>query len=172
MSSVQPISSAAISALIWELESNADAVFGASPIGASVVTPATPVPSGRRLYRAMSRLRTKTLPKVIASMNTEQTTFVRRTEVADPSDPLSIQFVSTTEDVYAYVFGASDQSLEKGFLSISDFEVIVAAHDLSAPLTERDAVRIDGKDHDIIGIIPYPKFPDPIAYRYLVKRAA
>lgn len=169
--SVQPLSSASLSALIWELENDAVSVFGSSPIGAESSANTT-VASGKRLYRAMRRLRNKRLPAVIASMNTTETTFVRRLEVADESDPLAVRFISTTESAFSYIFGPSEENMEKGFLSVSDYEVIVAANDLSAALTEKDAVRIDGRDHDIVGVIPYPKFPFPIAYRLLVKRAA
>lgn len=171
MSAIQPISSAAFSALIWELESDAESVFGDSPIGADAA-PAETIPSGKRLLRAMTRLRTKRLPAVIASMNTSETTFVRRTTVVDGSDPLSVNQTLVTETAFAYIHGPSDESLERGNVSIADYEVVVAAYDLTAPLTEKDAVRIDGRDHDIIEIIPYPVFPSPIAYRYRVKRAA
>jgi hypothetical protein len=160
-----------LSALVWELETNAEAVFGASPFNTVAPTPSTAL-AGKRLYRAMERLRTRRLPAVIASMNVSKTTFVRRFESVDASDPLAVTQINTTEDVYAYIYGPSDQNLAKDYLSVSDFEVVCAANDLSAPLTEKDAVRIDGRDHDIIGIIPYPQHPSPIAYRFLVKRAA
>lgn len=168
--SVQPNSSAALSALVWELEANAENVFGPSPIDASSSVES---PARGRLYRAMTRLRTRTLPSVIASMNTSKTTFVRRSASIDDSDPLAVTQITTTEAAYAYIFGPSEGALEKGFLSVSDFEVIVAANDLpGGALSERDAVRIEGRDHDIVGIIPYPKFPAPVAYRLMVKRAA
>lgn len=171
--SVQPLSAASLSALVWELEQDAEAVFGPSPIGEDSNPPsASPIPYGGRLYRAMRRLQTRTFPNVLASLNTTQLTLIHRTETPDVSDPLYVTVTSTSETVNGYIFGPSDESLEKGLISVSDFEVIVAANDLASPMDEGDSVQIDGKPHDIVGIVPYPKFPLTVAYRFLAKRAA
>lgn len=171
MISSQPLSSSAIAALIWEL--NALDALGPNPLEvADSDASNTPAVAGKRLARALDRLRSRGLPKTLQSLNTSRITVVRRTRTSTADNPLGSTYVVTTEYVYAAVIGASAESLERGFLSIQDYEVIIAAQALTTPLTESDAIRIDGSDYDIIGIRGYPQVPSPVAYRYWLKKAS
>lgn len=170
--SVQPLSSAAFSSLIWELDNgNYEAIFGANPIeeGGDPPTVEAELALGR-LASALAFLRNKVIPRVINSLNTSQITLVHRTQSSVSGDPLGRSFTEETETIYAVIAGPTTESLEKGLLDISDYEVLVPAYTLDTPLTEEDGVRIGGLEYDIVAIQAYPKVPDPVAYRYWCKR--
>lgn len=170
---VQPLSSTAFASLIWELDlnGNASALFGPNPLN-----PSTPTVEGEqilgRLASVLSLLRTKVIPRVFNSLNTSQITVLHRTLSRVSDDPLGKQFVVVAETIYAVVSGPTTESLQRGLLDVSDYEVLIPAHTLDSPLTEEDAIRIDGLDYDIVGIQGHPKIPSPVAYRYWCKRIA
>ena len=172
--SVQPWSSAAFSSLIWEIDNNASAVFGASPINTSTTEPTEPEVEMAlgRFASALAFLREKVVPRVINSLNTSQITVIHRSEGAVAGDALGVARSETEEDIYAVISGPTTESLERGLLDVSDYEVLIPSHTLDAPLTEEDAIKIDNIDYDVVGIQAHPKVPDPVAYRYWCKRAA
>lgn len=170
--SVQPLSSAAYASLIWELDNgNYEAIFGANPIEEGANPPAVEAELALgRLATALRFLREKVVPRVINSLNTSQITLVHRTQSNVAGDPIGRTFSEETETIYAVIAGPTTQSLERGLLDISDYEVLVPAYTLDTPLTEEDAVRISGLEYDIVAIQAYPKVPDAVAYRYWCKR--
>lgn len=172
MTSINPLSSAAASALIYELQTLPDG-FGDSPIG-SVVSSDTDTPgvSGKRLAKALARLRTRTFPLVMQALSSSQIEVVRRVRGSVAGDPLATRDISTLQAVNAAVMGPSAENMATGLLQVGDLEVIVAANELTSPLTTRDAVRIDGIDYGVVGIQGYPQVPAPVAYRYMLKKAA
>jgi hypothetical protein len=173
--SVQPLSSSAFASLIWEIDQNAEAL-GPSPlnVGDDVITPAIPA----RLCRfasALKLLREKVVPHVWQCLHesaTQKVTVIRRTEANVSGDPLGKTTIRTSEDHYVVISGPTTESMERGLLDMSDYEVLIPAHTLQMSLTEEDAIRIDGIDHDIVGIQSHPKSPNPVAWRYWCKRAA
>ena len=168
---VQPISSAAFSSLIWELDNNAEAVFGASPINVGGDPPSveTEMVLGR-LAGAMSFLRTKVVPRVMNSLNTTTIVLVHRSESAVAGDPLGRSYTSTTETIYGTIAGPSHDDLETGLMSKSDYRVLVPAYTLGSEMTEEDAVRIGGLDYGIMRLQAHPKHPSPVAYSFIAKR--
>lgn len=170
--SVQPISSAAFSSLIWELESaSASALYGASPLQSGEGESANPVLIGR-LSKVLSFMREKVIPRVWSSINTSEITIVRRSEAAISGDALGVRWIETTETLYCIVSGPTTETLEKGLLEMSDYEVVIPANTLGTVLNEKDAIIIGGVYHDIVAIQGYPKVPNPVAYRFWCKRAA
>lgn len=170
--SVQPVSSAAMSALIWELDSGAEDIFGPSPIG-DTSNPSTPGIGARgKLARVLQMLRRRVLPRVVQSMNMSKITIIYRTRIGDPDDPLASQESTATAEVFAVVSGPTAENLENGFLSVSDYEVLIPAISLNFPLDESDSIEIDTVKHDIVGFQAHPKTPAAVAYRYMIKRAA
>lgn len=170
MSSIQPLSTAAFSALIWEIDpTGAEALYGPAPFGTSGVSPTL-----GRLAAVLELVRTRILPQVVASMNTSEIVIVRRGVVAldADNDPLGVRYSSTTQTLKAVIAGPTVESMEAGLLEKSDYEVLIPVHTLSGALATSDAIRIDYIDHDIVGIRAHPKTPSPVAYRYLCKRAA
>ena len=169
--STNPISAAAYSALVWEIENNAEAIFGANPIndGGNPPSVETEMVLGR-LASVMSLLRTKVVPRVMNSLNTSQITLVHRSESAVAGDPLGKTNTLTTETIYATISGPSHEDLEKGLMSVSDYRVLVPAYTLGTLMNEDDAVRIDGIDYDITRLQAHPKTPDPVAYSFIAKR--
>ena len=167
--SVQPVSSAAFASLIWELDSGAVSVFGPAPFPVSGYLPAA---VGKRLARVLDYVRGTIVPAVLASLNWTQVTIVRRVLTADPGDPLDVTNAGTESSVYAVLSGATMENIEKGLLAASDFEALVPASALSTPLTKNDAIKIGGVHFDIVGIQGYPRVPTPVAYRFMLRRAA
>lgn len=169
-SSVQPISSAAMSALIQELESGSSALFG-DPFAF------TPVPSpsagvSLRLARVLAKLRTSTLPMVVRSMNLSKVKVIWRSRVVpDDDDPLAVRYSTSESDVFAVVAGPSADDLDEGFMAASDYWALIPAANLQFNLDENDAIEIDGAIHDIVRIQAHPKTPPAVAYRYMCKRA-
>lgn len=122
-----------------------------------------------RIARILDRLRTQIVPEVIAGMNTDPVTIVRRVRTADPTDSLAYTWVETEEQVYAVLHEPSAENMETGLMTISDYEVLIPVH-CAAILDEHDAIRIDGADFDVVGIQHHPKQPNAVAYRYWAKR--
>jgi hypothetical protein len=172
--SIQPLSSAAFMSLIWEIDPNASAALGQSPINTETTEPTEPEVEMAlgRFASALKFLREKVVPRVINSMNTSQITVIHRSEGAVAGDPLGVARSETPEEIYAVIAGPTTESLERGLLDVSDYEVLIPSFTLDAPLTEEDAIQIDSIYYDIVGIQAYPKVPEPIAYRYWCKRAA
>lgn len=170
MSAIQPISSAAMSSLIWEIDPDgAEALFGPSPLesGGSGGSPLT-----GRIARVLALLRDSVIPRVWRSANTSEVTIVRRYDSALADDPLGVRYITTTEDLYAVISGPTVESMESGLLEVSDYEVLIPQSTLGTQLSTSDAIQIDGIECDIVGIRAHPKIPIPVAYRYLCKRAA
>lgn len=173
MSSIQPISSAAFSSLIWELDEGAEALYGESPISEGGDPPSveTEMVLGR-LAGALSFLRTRVVPRVMNSLNTSPITLVHRSEASVSGDPLGRSHTLTTETIYGTIAGPSHDDLESGLMSKADYRVLVPAYTLDSLMTEEDAVRIDGLDYDITRLQGHPKTPSPVAYSFIAKRVA
>ena len=170
MPSIQPVSTAALAALVWEIDEGAEDVFGANPIDDSGSSSSGDVGAQNgKLARVMSLLRDRIVPSVVASLNTSSVTIVRRTKSYDSATSISSSWVVSTETVDAIISGPSAEALEQGLLSISDYEVLIPANS-AAVLDETDAVRIDGKDYDVVRIQHHPHTPPAVAYKYMVKR--
>lgn len=170
--SVQPISSSAMSALLWELENgNAEALYGASPFGLAEGDSSPPIMVGR-LARVLAFMRDRVVPSVMRSLNTSQITVIRRNKVSISDDPLGVRWVEAAQTIYAVISGPTAESLERGLLDISDYEVLIPANTLGTSLTDKDALQIGGVYHDVVAIQGYPKVPAPVAYKYCCKRAA
>ena len=169
--SVQPITSAAMSALIWELDLNANAVavFGPTPIGGQPAAPTGQMLLGR-LAGVLEVLRERVVPNVFNSLNRSQITIVHRAESSVAGDPLGVKYTETGEDIYAVISGPTTETLERGLLDISDYEVLIPAHTLGTIITENDGFIIDSIFYDVVSVQAYPKVPDPVAYRYFAKR--
>lgn len=171
--SIQPVSSAAFSALVWDLDNNAEAIFGASPVndGGNPPSVESEMVLGR-LAGALSFIRRRVVPRVMNSLNTSELTLVHRSEANVSGDPLGKQYVITTELIYGTIAGPSHDDLETGLMSKADYRVLVPAYTLDTYMTEEDAVRIDGIDYDITRLQAHPKAPDPVAYSFIAKRVA
>lgn len=169
--SVQPISSAAFASLIWEIDNNAEAVFGDTPIGFGGEPPSveSEMVLGR-LAGALSFLRQRVVPRVMNSLNTTQMTLVHRTESTIAGDPLGKKTTSTTETIYGTIAGPSHDDLETGLMTKADYRVLVPAYTLNSLMNEDDAVRIDGIDFDIVQLQAHPKQPNAVAYSFIAKR--
>lgn len=168
--SVQPLTGSAASALIHELES-VESVLGANPFNAALPADGLAI-TGKRISRAMARLRGRTLPVMLRSMNTTEITVSRSVRADVESDPLGSSFTTTSETVYAAVLGPTAETMANGFLQESDFEVIVAASDLAEPLDKNSIITIASVDYDVIAMRGYPQVPEPVAYRYWLKKVA
>ena len=170
--SVQPISSAAMSSLLWEIDSgSATALYGASPFSSGEGASGDPVLIGR-LSKAIAFLRDKVVPRVWGSLNVSEITVVRRSEAAIEGDALGVRWIEVSDTVYAVISGPTTETLERGLLETSDYEVLIPANILGTPLTENDAVVIDSAHFDVVGVQAHPKVPNAVAYRYWCKRAA
>lgn len=169
--SINPISGAAFSSLIFEIENNVSALFGPSPLDYTPTAPEQEMALGR-LSSALAFLRDRVVPRVFNSLNTSQITIIRRSESAVAGDPLGKVRSETADTVYAVISGPTSESLERGLLDVSDYEVLIPAYTLGAPLTEEDAIKIDDVNYDIVGIQGHPKVPSPVAWRYWCKRVA
>jgi len=169
--SVQPISSAAFSALIWEIDDNAEAVFGASPIedGGDPASVESQMVLGR-LAGAISFLKRRVVPRVMNSLNTSQLTLVHRSESSVLGDPLGKSHTLTTELIYGTIAGPSHDDLTTGLMSKADYRVLVPSYTLSSAMNEDDGIRIDGIDYDITRLQAHPKMPNPVAYSFIAKR--
>lgn len=172
-SSVQPLSTAAASSLIHELES-VEIFLGASPIGATGTTPniTQNALAGKFLAKVLDRLRSRILPAMLSSLNRTEITVTRSTRTDVAGDPLGSSYIESTETVYAAIIGPSAESMENGFLQEGDFEAIIAANDLTAPLEKNSTVTIASVDYDVVAIRGYPQVPNPVAYRYWLKKVA
>lgn len=172
MSAIQPVSSAPLSGLIWELDSGADLVFGDSPFDASPTTPPASAAFGKKLASVFDYLRSTVWPAIMDSANMTQIQIIYRSQTIDPSDVLNVTTVETSFDIYGTITGASAKNIERGFVIATDFECLVAADDLSwVPTARRDAVRFDGVTYDIVGVLPCPNIPSPVGYRFFLRRA-
>lgn len=172
MSSTEPLSSAALAAMIWDMDPNASTVFGESPYDALP----TPLPSsglfGKRLASVLDYMRQNIWPAIFDSLNTTQIQIVFRTQVVDATDPLYVTTSETTIDIYGAVMGATAKNIERGFVVASDFECLVAADDLTGvPTAEKDAVKVGGVTYDITGVLPCPRIPPAVGYRFFLRRA-
>ncbi len=168
--SVHPYSGSAFSALIWEFDPNA-AALGANPIGAQPPSVEQPI-IAKRLARALQTLRERIIPRVWNSLNLSMVNVIHRSEANISGDPLGKRNVETSEEIYVVVGGPTAEMLEKGLLTVDDYECIIPTFTLNARLTEEDAIEIDGIYYDIVGVQDLPKIPDPVAYRYQLKRVA
>lgn len=168
MSSVQPLSSAAASALVFELETTQSSVYGTNPLTGGAATATAPF--GGRLSRGLARFRESTLPRVMASLSTSSITVQRAFTSTDEADPLARRFVTTSAAVNALVLGPTTDTLNQGWLSVGDYEVVVAAKDFGEELTTKDSVVIGSLVYDVVKSQGYPQVPEPVAYRYWCKR--
>ena len=164
--SLQPISTAAMSGLIQELEAGSSALFG-DPFA---TTPAYPgdVPHMGKLARVLRKLREKTIPLVIRSMNMAEITVVYRSRVGKPEDPLGSRFSTSSLDLYAAVSGPTEETMAQAWKVTPMYDVLIPAVFLTYPLDENDGVTLDGTTYDVIGIQAYPQTPPPVAYRYIL----
>lgn len=173
MTSTEPLSSAALSSTIWDLDPNAYLIFGDSPY--NYVAPAAPSASlfGKKLASALDHVRYTIWPAVFDSLNLTQIQIIYRSQTIDPTDVLNVTTVETSYDVNGVIVGASARNIERGLVIASDFECLVSAADLqSAPSARRDAVRYNGANYDIIGVLPCPSVPPVVGYRFFLRRAA
>jgi hypothetical protein len=171
VSSIQPLSSAPTSGLVWEIDAGSTSLFGDTPW--SDTEPEPVFPTGGRLSKRLAYLRQKAVPRMIASLNTSQVTVIYRgARTQDANDPLATSYTTTQRSAYAVVVGPTADSLERGLLSASDYEVIIAANDLPTPLGPLDSIILDGVAHDVVEARGHPRVPGPVLWRYLVKRVA
>lgn len=174
MSSTEPLSSAAISALIWDMDASpaVEALFGDSPYN---VVP-TPPPSyslfGKKLASVFDYMRQKVWPAIMDSANLTQIQVIYKSQSIDPSDVLNVTTVENSFDVYGTITGAQAKNIERGLIIASDYECLVAADDLiTVPTAKRDGIRMDGVTYDIIGVLPCPQVPPAVGYRFFLRRA-
>ena len=172
MTAIQPLSSAPISGLIWEIDDSATTIFGESPLNYSPAVPPVSNAFGKRLSSIFDHMRSTVWPSILDSLNTTQITYVRRAFSADSSDPLDVDVSETTTAVYAAVMGASIQNIERGFITASDYEALIAAASLGFEPVEDDAIRFGGTTYDLIGFQAFPQVPPAVAYRIFLRRAA
>ena len=169
--SVQPYTATAFSALIWEFDPNASAL-GPNPIGAQPPMVEQPI-IAKRLARALQTLRERIIPRVWNSLNLSMVNVIHRSEAnISGSNGLGKRTVETSEAIYVVIGGPTAEMLEKGLLTVDDYECIIPCFTLNARLTEEDAIEIDGIYYDIVGVQDLPKVPEPVAYRYQLKRTA
>lgn len=172
MAGTEPLSSAALASMIWDMDPNASTVFGESPYDA---LPA-PLPSsglfGKRLASVLDYMRQNIWPAIFDSLNTTPIQIIFRTQVVDVDDPLYVTTSETSLDIYGAVMGATAKNIERGFVIASDYECLVAANDLTGvPTATRDAVRVGGVNYDITGVLPCPRIPPAVGYRFFLRRA-
>lgn len=172
MAGTEPLSSAALAALIWDMDPNADAVFGESPYDAAI----TPLPTsglfGKRLASVLDYMRQNIWPAVFDSLNTTPIQIVFRTQVVDVNDPLYVTTSETSLDIFGAVMGATAKNIERGYVVASDYECLVAADDLTGvPTAQRDGVTVGGVTYDITGVLPCPRIPPAVGYRFFLRRA-
>lgn len=172
MTSTEPLSSTAISSTIWDIDANADVLFGDSPYNYSYTPPPSASLFGKTLASVYDYMRQTIWPSIMDSANTTQIQVVYKSQSVDPSDVLNVTTVETTFDVYGVVTGASAKNIERGLVVATDFECRIAAYDLTTvPTARRDAVRVGGVNYDIVGILPCPNVPSPIGYVFFLRRA-
>ncbi|MEM6413195.1 MAG: hypothetical protein AAF720_00875 [Pseudomonadota bacterium] len=171
MSSKAPLSSTASSSLIWEIDGNATQVFGPSPIGYGATTPSIGF-ANKRLARVLEKLRENILPKVIDSANLFKIYVIRRSRVADQSDPLATRWLSISTPVYGMVAGPTIKDVEQGFMAMSDLKVLIAHKDLQTTLSENDVIEINTVRYDVVQSQGHPYVPTPIGYWYAIRRMA
>jgi len=164
--SVQPISTAAMSGLIQELEAGSSAFFGDPFAG----VPAYPGDDGRigKLARVMRKLREKTLPFVVRSINLSRITVVNRSRVGDPDDPLASRYSTCDAQIYAAVSEPTPEIMAQQWRATPKYEVLIPAVFLTYPLDENDGVTLDGTTYDIVGLQTFPHTPPAVAYRYVL----
>ena len=174
MSSVGTVSSGSLSALVHEIEG--DAVgnqFGTNPITASGSSGSAAIPVGR-YGRWLNRMRTRVIPRLFAEANTdlEQIQLILNLRVKDGRNSLSYTNSTAIQTIDAVVTGPSAEMLERGFLSASDYEVMVAANDITVGISEKHRVKFDNAVFSIVDIRPIPRRPYAVAYKFGIKRAA
>lgn len=174
MSSIGTISGGGISSLIHEVEG--DAVgnqFGANPIVESERFDSVPIPVGR-YGRWLHRMRTRVIPRLFAEANTdvEQIQLILNVRVKDGRNSLSYKNSTALQTIDAVVTGPSAEMLERGFLSASDYEVMVPAKNITVGISEKHRVKFDNAVFSIIDIRPVPRRPYPVAFKFGIKRAA
>ena len=168
--SIQPYTSAAFSSLVWEFDPNASAL-GANPISAQPPSVEQPI-IAKRLARALQTIRERIIPRVWNSLNLSMINVIHRSTANIAGDPLGKRTVETKEAIYVVIGGPTAEMLEKGLLTVDDYECIIPTFTLNSKLTEEDAIEIDGIYYDIVGVQDLPKVPDPVAHRYQLKRVA
>lgn len=172
MTSTEPLSSTALSATIWDIDPNAYLLFGDSPYNSVVTPPPSSTVFGKKLASVMDYMRYTIWPAIFNSLNLTQIQIIYRSQSIDPSDVLNVTTVEMALDIYGVIMGPSAKNIERGLLIASDFECLVAANDLtSAPTAKRDAVRYNGVNYDIIGVLPCPSVPPVVGYRFFLRRA-
>lgn len=172
MSSTQPTSSAPLSALIWDIDADAEAVFGDSPYNFVATPPPSSSAFGKKLASVMDYMRQTIWPAIFDSLNLTQIQVIYKSQSIDPSDVLNVTTVETSFDVYGAVMGASAKNIERGLVIASDFECLIAADDLTTvPTAKRDAIRVGGVNYDVIGVLPCPQVPPAVGYRFFLRRA-
>lgn len=172
MPGINPNSSAPTSGLVWDVDPSATAVFGDSPYNYSPTPPPSSSVFGKKLASVLDYMRLTIWPSIFDSLNLTQIRVIYRSQVIDPSDVLNVSMSETSLDVYGAVTGAQVQNIERGLVIASDYECLIAANDLpSVPTARRDAIRVDGVNYDVIGVMPCPQVPPAVGYRFFLRRA-
>jgi len=161
--SVGTLTSGAMSALIFELEDDADDFLGVDPISASAPTAPTPVPAGR-FARWLQRMRTNVIPRLINEANETDIELVLSLRVADGRNALSYTTSEASQTIRGIVLGPSAENLERGFLAPSDHQVILAANDITVGLSAKHKIKFNDEYFDMKMIKPVPRYPAPVAY--------
>jgi len=172
MSSINPISSGGLSAIVQEIETATGSQFGANPF--TYTPPADEVGAtapSRWIYNILVKLRDQIAPDTIYAANSQKITIVYRSIVVTAEDPLNARPLSDPLDVYAIVMGATLENIQAGLIAAADLECVVAANALTTPLSENDAIVVDGTRYDIVAIRAYPVVPFPVAYRFMLRKA-
>lgn len=173
MTSTEPLSSAALSATVWDLnETGTATVFGDSPYNFVATPPPSSTAFGKTLASVFDYLRQTVWPAVMDSANLTQIQVIYKSQTVDPSNRLLVTTSETSLDVYGTVTGASQKNIERGLVVATDFECLIAAGHLTNVPAKNDAIRVAGTNYDIIGVLPCPQVPPAIGYRFFLRRAA
>ena len=172
MSGTEPLSSAALSSMIWDLDgASAEALFGDSPYDALVTPPASSAAFGKKLASVLDYMRQTVWPAIMDSANLTQIQVIYKSKSIDPTDILNVTTTETSFDVYGIVMGASQKNIERGLIVATDFECLIAAGHLNNVPAKDDAIRVAGTNYDIIGVLPCPQVPPAVGYRFFLRRA-
>lgn len=172
MTSTEPLSSAALSATIWDMETTLDAVFGDSPYNFVVTPPPSSTAFGKTLASVYDYMRQTIWPAIMDSANLTQIQIIYKSQAVDATDILNVTTSETSLDIYGVVTGASAKNIERGLVIASDFECRIAAgHLTTIPTAKRDAIRVNGTNYDVIGVRPCPQVPPAIGYVFFLRRS-
>ena len=150
--------------MVFELEDNAETFLGPDPISAAPMVPVDrTIPTGR-YGRWLYRMRTRVIPRLFAEANESKVELILTQKISDGRNALSYTNSETAQEINAIITGPSAENLERGFLAVSDLQMMIAADDITVGLSAKHRIKFEAQYYEIKFIRPVPRYPSAVAY--------